>query len=367
MPPASDNSSSTPDLNRRSSMPATAEEGIRQILADLRTLTIDLGSIEADRLEHTRICYNPPFSVHEVEREPNPYRSSLEELRNQRIRNQASADNSTSHIPLTAAQVALQIERDRRLSQSNSSAPVFHIAEPDRQRFRHELQRLFDFQRLQQAQPQSLVWFALGDLISQVAGLPQIMPAESFLIRPKEQSFNHYEQHWLEFTATYSSDLVRDFTPIDFRLELRADLELTRIELQSVTNLDRSNSNSITSRHLSAPPALDIEDSPRLRGDSDPRDRFLHHRMPPPPWLSADARSLGGLFYEPRFGHWVSDGEEIRMRQALARKKTSVPAACQGCANYFGETHGGNTVICGMYPYGPEGDSCEDFEAKNEA
>jgi hypothetical protein len=40
----------------------------------------------------------------------------------------------------------------------------------------------------------------------------------------------------------------------------------------------------------------------------------------------------------------------------------SRPTPCNGCGNYFGETHGGNTIVCGMHPYGAIGDSCSDWE-----
>jgi hypothetical protein len=38
------------------------------------------------------------------------------------------------------------------------------------------------------------------------------------------------------------------------------------------------------------------------------------------------------------------------------------PAPCNGCGNYFGETHGGNTIVCAIHPYGAIGDSCSDWE-----
>jgi hypothetical protein len=38
------------------------------------------------------------------------------------------------------------------------------------------------------------------------------------------------------------------------------------------------------------------------------------------------------------------------------------PKVCDGCCNYFGETHGGNRIICGIHPFGADGDRCGDWE-----
>lgn len=39
-----------------------------------------------------------------------------------------------------------------------------------------------------------------------------------------------------------------------------------------------------------------------------------------------------------------------------------VPAACQGCKHYHGQTYGASRLICGMHPYGPDADTCPDWE-----
>ncbi len=36
---------------------------------------------------------------------------------------------------------------------------------------------------------------------------------------------------------------------------------------------------------------------------------------------------------------------------------------CIGCKNYHGSTYGENTLVCGMHPYGPDDDSCADWES----
>jgi len=36
---------------------------------------------------------------------------------------------------------------------------------------------------------------------------------------------------------------------------------------------------------------------------------------------------------------------------------------CIGCRHYYGQAHGGNMLVCAMYPYGPEEESCPDWES----
>lgn len=35
--------------------------------------------------------------------------------------------------------------------------------------------------------------------------------------------------------------------------------------------------------------------------------------------------------------------------------------ACIGCKYYDGSSYGGNMLICGMHPYGPEDETCQDW------
>lgn len=35
--------------------------------------------------------------------------------------------------------------------------------------------------------------------------------------------------------------------------------------------------------------------------------------------------------------------------------------ACIGCRNYHGQAYGGTMLVCGIYPYGWEGDRCPDW------
>lgn len=40
-------------------------------------------------------------------------------------------------------------------------------------------------------------------------------------------------------------------------------------------------------------------------------------------------------------------------------------SACIGCAHYHGQMYGNNLMVCGMHPYGCEGDSCPDWESQS--
>jgi len=37
-------------------------------------------------------------------------------------------------------------------------------------------------------------------------------------------------------------------------------------------------------------------------------------------------------------------------------------SACIGCHHYHGQVYGGNLLVCGMHPYGWEGENCPDWE-----
>jgi hypothetical protein len=36
---------------------------------------------------------------------------------------------------------------------------------------------------------------------------------------------------------------------------------------------------------------------------------------------------------------------------------------CAGCRHYHGQSYGGNFLVCGMYPYGYEGEQCPDWQS----
>jgi hypothetical protein len=37
--------------------------------------------------------------------------------------------------------------------------------------------------------------------------------------------------------------------------------------------------------------------------------------------------------------------------------------ACVGCRHYHGQSYGGTMLVCGMHPYGWEGEKCPDWES----
>ena len=76
---------------------------------------------------------------------------------------------------------------------------------------------------------------------------------------------------------------------------------------------------------------------------------------------------------------WDNSGIEIRMEHEihiitelendedlwLNPKVNPTPEhhpACQGCANYHGRIYNGNLLVCGMHPYGWDGENCPDWE-----
>ncbi|BAZ69704.1 MAG: hypothetical protein KME28_19265 [Pelatocladus maniniholoensis HA4357-MV3] len=38
--------------------------------------------------------------------------------------------------------------------------------------------------------------------------------------------------------------------------------------------------------------------------------------------------------------------------------------ACIGCCHYHGQAYGGNLLVCGMHPYGWDGDNCPDWQSE---
>ncbi|MBW4595495.1 MAG: hypothetical protein KME46_21970 [Brasilonema angustatum HA4187-MV1] len=56
-------------------------------------------------------------------------------------------------------------------------------------------------------------------------------------------------------------------------------------------------------------------------------------------------------------GMLVSWDEECEEEE----ETSSVPTACQGCKNYHGRYYGGTVLICGIHPYGWNGDNCPDY------
>ena len=64
-------------------------------------------------------------------------------------------------------------------------------------------------------------------------------------------------------------------------------------------------------------------------------------------------------FEEPTPFNW-----DIPMPQQPIADPATHPA-CVGCINYNGCVYGGNLLVCGMYPYGCNSDTCADWEGVN--
>lgn len=40
-----------------------------------------------------------------------------------------------------------------------------------------------------------------------------------------------------------------------------------------------------------------------------------------------------------------------------------IPATCQGCCHYHGQSYGGHVLVCAMHPYGVDTEQCADWQA----
>lgn len=56
------------------------------------------------------------------------------------------------------------------------------------------------------------------------------------------------------------------------------------------------------------------------------------------------------------------DSVSIPLDQTLNPLVQNHPT-CIGCRHYHGQTYGGNLLVCGMYPYGPEAQHCPDWQS----
>ncbi len=78
---------------------------------------------------------------------------------------------------------------------------------------------------------------------------------------------------------------------------------------------------------------------------------------------------------EPKLTEWLDPlleaylGFEVTVEQAIQPVVHTVEPlinnhpACVGCRNYHGQDYGGNLLVCGMHPYGWEGETCPDWES----
>jgi hypothetical protein len=69
-----------------------------------------------------------------------------------------------------------------------------------------------------------------------------------------------------------------------------------------------------------------------------------------------------------RIAQHLGDHAAEKEWQQRQQQQTSIavashvtPPACQGCRHFHGASYGGNFLVCGMHPYGWDGEKCPDF------
>lgn len=78
---------------------------------------------------------------------------------------------------------------------------------------------------------------------------------------------------------------------------------------------------------------------------------------------------------EPHLSEFIDPILEAYLGFEIAIEETTQPVintvepflndhpACVGCRHYHGQMYGGNVLVCGMHPYGWEGEKCPDWES----
>jgi hypothetical protein len=72
-------------------------------------------------------------------------------------------------------------------------------------------------------------------------------------------------------------------------------------------------------------------------------------------WMEWWIQDLDELFETTQAFHASSDFYNVEMMR-------QPPIACRGCHHFHGQIYGGNALICGMHPYGPDTTQCSDWE-----
>ncbi|HEY9616164.1 MAG TPA: hypothetical protein V6C64_04950 [Microcoleaceae cyanobacterium] len=77
-------------------------------------------------------------------------------------------------------------------------------------------------------------------------------------------------------------------------------------------------------------------------------------------------------FFEPLFEEFLGVSPVIEEQEREAEDSWAIdssfdpfpetPAVCAGCRHYHGQVYNGTLLVCGMHPYGWEGDNCPDRE-----
>jgi hypothetical protein len=57
---------------------------------------------------------------------------------------------------------------------------------------------------------------------------------------------------------------------------------------------------------------------------------------------------------EDEFNSWLQDTK--------IKPNSEINPACLGCSNYHGQSYNGNLLVCGMHPYGWDGETCPDWQ-----
>jgi hypothetical protein len=293
--------------------------------------------------------------------------------------------------------------------------PAYQICVDDRASFLRQFNTLFAEGALF-ITTQSPLWLALQRLVAEIPGAPAIVVGQFFSAETLETRTLEGEGFFRKFLSRYLAESPRGMTEVV--LTLQVDLEVSQIFLESV-QLNRPDTElypvrSDVSAHQRAGGAIDfpvtgegIIEMLRLVVESfqsrqQESQHITHFDVRPGIHLRVDRnqserdrqcerreneriRSLGGMIQLPLFGYgahvhpdsrWSAFNElgwdmldraeqaesTRRLNEILSGRKSSTPTACQGCANYYGKTHGGNTLICAMHPHGAGSDSCADFE-----
>lgn len=90
-----------------------------------------------------------------------------------------------------------------------------------------------------------------------------------------------------------------------------------------------------------------------------PSDAVNHELLATEPDFVERMREANDPTLRNMHGRWVS-GRYERGYRILSKTISDCPPSCQGCINYYGETHGGNKLICAIHPSGVDGDTCLD-------
>ena len=121
-----------------------------------------------------------------------------------------------------------------------TAPPTFTIADDDKPHFRHEFDRLHSSRGELSIYPQTLIWLAVQHLIVQAGNLPQILPSDPYRSIPKKIPLTGGGL-WHYFNIGYYPDYTGRLTRhrYEFELELRVDMQLSKIELLNAIRHNR--------------------------------------------------------------------------------------------------------------------------------